>query len=263
MNDERFLKDWLKGSTDSSAGPDAAADKVVARLPEVKQRSRWWPLRPGRRSSPETTARTRLMLNPVSAVVAGLLTIATSVAILVSVPLGQDTAVVPAAETETERVQLLGFTSTYRFDRQPNVGTTELLPNGVSRTTDSVWGFVPIEASDPRLNGTLTFTNNLHRYPPEELRPIMEWPEILMGAARIQTDEGAWQEVPQVSYNRDRQPGDTVDRAFVGEGAYEGLIAVATDTWQPPEMRNVGVLLEGIIVEGELPDDPVPWTPED
>lgn len=263
MNDERFLKDWLKSSTDCSAGPEAAADKVVARLPQVDQRSRWWPLRPGRRSSPKATARTRLMLNPTSAVVAGLLTIATSVALVVGAPFGQDAAVVPAAEGETGRVQPLDFTSTYAFDRQPHAGTTELLPNGVSRTTGAAWQFVPIEASDPRLNGTLTFTNNLHRYPPEEIRPIMEWPEIQIGAARIQTDEGAWQEVPQVSYNADRQPGDIVHRAFVGEGAYEGLILVASDTWQPPDMRNVKVLLEGIIVEGGLPADPVPWAPED
>ena len=45
-DDERFLKDWLDDDAPDPAGGRKDADQIMARLPETKQRSRWWPLLP-------------------------------------------------------------------------------------------------------------------------------------------------------------------------------------------------------------------------
>ena len=82
MNDERFLKDWLRDTTDSTADANAAADEVVARLPEVPQRRRWLPWPPARRpKSDEPHGRTRLMFSPVTAVALGAIALVGSAGI--------------------------------------------------------------------------------------------------------------------------------------------------------------------------------------
>ena len=108
MNDERFLKDWLQDTTDPSSDPQAAADKVMADVPKTKQRSRWWPLLPGRRRTADdgspsgSTRRTTFMLSPVKAITAGVLVFAFGGALLIAQPVGHEGDVAPAATTGLE-----------------------------------------------------------------------------------------------------------------------------------------------------------------
>ena len=68
--------------------------------------------------------------------------------------------------------------------------------------------------------------------------------------------------VPQPFLDFDRQPRDTVQRAFIGEGGYDGLIACAEDTWEP-EASESSLRFEGFVIADELPADPVPWYPSE
>ena len=43
MNDERFLKDWLQDTTGDTPDAQASADRVLARVPGIRQRTRRWP----------------------------------------------------------------------------------------------------------------------------------------------------------------------------------------------------------------------------
>ena len=41
MNDERFLKDWLRDTTSDTPDPQASAERVMTHVPRVRQRNRW------------------------------------------------------------------------------------------------------------------------------------------------------------------------------------------------------------------------------
>jgi hypothetical protein len=102
-------------------------------------------------------------------------------------------------------------------------------------------------ATDPRWQGTLSIANNENDY------SASGGPLVGIHAFRVENEEGAWQQMPTVALI---VPGidDLVNTGvFVGEGGYEGLIAVvdiATDraagTWD----------LHGYIIDGELPPPP-------
>jgi len=104
-------------------------------------------------------------------------------------------------------------------------------------------------ASDPRWQGTLSIANNENDY------SASGGPLVGVHAFRVENADGAWQQMPTIALII---PGvdDLVNTGFfVGEGGYEGLIAVvdiATDraagTWD----------LHGYIIDGELPPDPEP-----
>ena len=146
-------------------------------------------------------------------------------------------------------------TSSYAWSHQPEVGERETLTDGTVQQIGEAWQFRNLEASDPRLEGTLTLTDTLVTYPGGAT--------VSVGAFRIENDGGAWQEFP--TYWRDwdgqRQPGATWQRAFVGEDGYEGFIAVLVDTWRPDGgVPGTDIQLEGFIVEGELPQAPEPFS---
>ena len=80
-----------------------------------------------------------------------------------------------------------------------------------------------------------------------------------MTAARIEIDEGAWQQHPQSMLYSDRPIGHTVDRAFVGEGGYEGLIAFVKDSAIP----GIRLQFDGVVITDEPPADPIPFYPDE
>ena len=110
-----------------------------------------------------------------------------------------------------------------------------------------------MRASDPRWQGTLSVASNSDDY------GAVDGPEVGIFAFRIENEDGAWQQMPTVSLI---VPGvdDEFDRGvFIGEGGYEGLIAMvdivgdpAAQTWD----------LHGYIIDGELPPPPEPFLSE-
>lgn len=97
--------------------------------------------------------------------------------------------------------------------------------------------------SDPRLQGRPFVWQNNDEY--------AAGPKIYATAFSIVTDEGAWRGVPDI-FLAEVASGDQV---LVGEGAYEGLVAIATvdlvgDVWN----------WQGWIIDGDLP--PLPDEPE-
>ena len=120
------------------------------------------------------------------------------------------------------------------------------------------------ESSDPRFAGPLVLTYTEIRYP--DLGG-----GIGVGGYRIETDEGAWQQVPTASVGWDKDaarwasgqlpPADNIQFCtFVGEGDYEGLTAVVQETWQPGGVDGL-IQFDGYIFEGDLWDAPEPWVP--
>ena len=158
-DDERFLKDWLDDDAPDPAAARKDADQIMARLPETKQRSRWWPLLPARRSRPRSSSdgqpptingRTRTMFSPVKAITAGALVFAIGGVLLVAQPFDQQSAV-PGAETEA--IAPTWVTGTVEFDvtcsatTQISRWTIDVHPNtGSYECGPQTW-----TTSDPRL----------------------------------------------------------------------------------------------------------------
>ena len=246
MNDERFLKDWLRDTSDSNANPNAAADKVVARIPDTPQRRRWLPWPPAPRSKPdEPNGRTRFMFSPIQAVTAGALVFAIGGVMFIAGPLSDTSSPVPGAEATT--IEPVPFTADYEWSYSPSSGVTET-ENGVIYRAGTQFLFTPVEASDERFLGNSVNTVNSQVYP--------DGTEIQYATSRIETDEGAWQEQPQFTLTSWEDSFDGVHRAYVGEGEYDGLVAVAVASWQPDGPAGVTLRLEGFVLADELPVAP-------
>jgi hypothetical protein len=257
MNDERVLVDWLQDESPDSTNAGRSADKIMAQLPETPQRSRWWPLVLLRRQRPKSDAgvfresrRTRPMFSPTKVVVAGVMIFAIGGALAVSLPGEQSSGGLPGAATEPAAPAAVK--AEFAFSRQVSAGSVETLPSGIERTVGEAWQFRALQTDDPRLDGPLTWTDTFDTYPDAEFRT---------SAARIENENGAWQEGPIYGLNFDREPGDTVHHLLIGEGDYEGLVAVVVDTFQPDgEAGVVDIRLEGFILDADIPPAPEPWT---
>jgi hypothetical protein len=99
------------------------------------------------------------------------------------------------------------------------------------------------QMSDARLLGTVTVRANQDVYPDGTM--ISEY------AYRIENAAGAWQGEPALKLWYPNGTTSTVTVSLVGEGAYEGLIAVAevpvvNDAWD----------FNGVIINGRPPVDP-------
>ena len=112
----------------------------------------------------------------------------------------------------------------------------------------TVWAPTIVTASDPRLEGRITLSNDQDAYPgPDGPESFV----LGMGTMRIETVDGAWQgSTPYFGVAADdRSVGSTV--VLVGKGAYEGLYAVLDQTdWAD---------IHGVIFPA--PPPPVPAAP--
>ena len=209
MNDERFLKDWLGDATDVS-DPQASADKVVARLPEVRQRSRWWPWLPSRRRTPNddtphnVTGRTRFMLSPVKTIAAGALIFALGGAMLIAQPFDEGGGSVPGAATDGLAAQ----------DPLPFSG--EVHP-GFGVSGGYQWSIH--EMTDPRLDGVAFYSGSGADLADDSW---LGWWTL-----RIVNDDGAWEASFPALFRDPDSPEEwgpgVVTALLSGEGAYEGL----------------------------------------
>jgi hypothetical protein len=156
------------------------------------------------------------------------------------------------------------FSATYSGSGRSNPGTTTETDDGTIVSVGLGWMFDSRESSDPRFAGPLVLTNTEIRYP--DLGG-----SIGVGGYRIETGEGAWQQVPTAGVGWDKDaarwasgqlpPADNIQYfTFIGEGDYEGLTAVVQETWHPGGVDRL-VQFDGYIFEGDLPDAPDPWVP--
>jgi hypothetical protein len=292
MNDERLGKAIGEFYLETDATPPdsrESARQVATRLQRTPQlrRRRWLPSwRRGPTSQVDTSrpteyepmpipatdghtptviGRTQSMFSPVKAVTAAALVVGIGGVMLIAQPFDQQGAA-PGAEVRAEARTPVEFTSTYVYSLQPTLGQRQALDNGVEVVTGEAWQFRNIEASDPRFAGTMTQTNTRTEYPDEA--------HILVGASRIETADGAWQETPWSSFQLQAdvqrwrsgalpEPGSRLWRTFIGEGDYEGHWAVVEETWRPDGgTGSVDILLDGYVFEGEMPNVPEPWSAE-
>ena len=156
MTDEQLLQtlgSWLK-DTDAAA-PDARrlSDRVMARVPQTRQRGRWWPMPIFRRSTcvppavpstefelasfpsandnPSTIiGRTYAMFGPIKAIIAGALVFALGGLFLVAQPSDQQVSV-PGVPTDEGIGEATSFEGVMVYRGNPVHGVLEALPNGV------------------------------------------------------------------------------------------------------------------------------------
>lgn len=183
------------------------------------------------------------------AITTGVLALAIGGVLLIAQPFDRQ-GTVRGAETDEEPAPPVAFTATWGAGGQIRFGRIESA-DGVTHETGSAWRpTVVSEATDPRLRGTLSIAANSVDY------SAAGGPLIYSGAFRIENEDGAWQQLPTTSITF---PGDDITTTvgtFVGEGGYDGLIAVfehrTEDGWH----------LRGYIIEGQLPPEPEPVVTE-
>jgi hypothetical protein len=193
------------------------------------------------------------MFSPVKAIAAGAIVFALGGVLLIAQPFDQQGGSVPGAATDAEREAPVEFTARTVWDRQVSQPVQELTEDGVRTEVGGAWQFRFTETSDPRIDGTMTDNETQVFYPSGDIDPDGElW--VLAGANRIENDGGAWQQVPRFNHILPWKPEpDGGDGVYVGEGGYEGYIAL---------VESEGGVLRGVIIEADLPTVPEPWSAE-
>jgi hypothetical protein len=273
MNDDRLLSEvraWLQA--DAVAPPDAeqAGREIRMRLPQTRRpQGHWWSLRDlgGKRSAaPATpsiayrprpveattglarivTRRTHPMFTPIRILAIGVLAAVVGGAVVITKPFDQPDEVVPAAESAAQVAGPVGFTGT-GSDGACEVPATTEVDGPVAHTRGASCG-PTYSFSDSRLEGTVTWSSNDDEYTDGSGLVIQSV------AMSIENDQGAWRMIPILSAKwPDPDLGaieyDATEHFFlVGEGAYDGLIAVV-DGFRTDA-------LHGYIIDGELPPAP-------
>lgn len=202
------------------------------------------------------------MISPAKALIGGALIFGIGGVMLIAQPFQQQSSV-PGAEVQPPPAPT-AFSATYAGTGRSNPGTVKETDDGTIVSVGQGWLFDSRESSDPRFAGPLVLTAT-----------DIQYPDVGGGIGvtgyRIETDEGAWQQVPtaNASWEEDGArwssgqlpPADNIMFfTFIGEGGYEGLTAVVQETWAPG--GHVGrIQFDGFIFEGDLPDAPEPWVP--
>jgi hypothetical protein len=255
MNPE--VRDWLKRTAAEPPDAHQSARQVMARLPEVRQRRRWWPFPVIHRepqSVPTTTAatqhepsfipattaigRTQTMLSPVKAITVTALVFTIGGMMLIAQPFDRQGGNVPGAEVTDESMSPSQVSGRYIYQRS-QTRHRELFrsEDGVERFPGDSWADITVESSDPRLAGEASFTLDRDIYPGRI--------GIVWGTGVITNEAGSWTgSTVGVIRPEDGIAWRTWDQ-FTGSGAYEGL-SVMLDKESNGEF-------EGVIVPGPLP----------
>ncbi len=154
---------------------------------------------------------------------------------------------VALAAQDAEPAPPIEFTATWEFGPDLRTATSEVV-DGVTMVSGGAWRpGVPDQASDPRLQGTLSIAANTNDY------SATGSPAVWNYAFRIENDEGASQQIPTIDLEFPDSAQSSTTGVLVGEGGYAGLIAVFLNagtggTWA----------LHGYIIDGELTPAPEP-----
>jgi hypothetical protein len=267
------VRKWMK-RTDATA-PDAhqSARQVMARLPQVRQRSRWWPLPNIRRAakpsssdqsndyqptsipatnghSPTVLGRTQSMFSPVKAITAGALIFAIGSAFAIAQPFGQQPTV-PGAETEA--IAPAWVTGDIRAANVPCTADPVVMEGDVSRGRNIECNPQTWTSSDPRLTGQVSRRWSEDTFPTDE-GPI----SVSMGAAYLRNDGGGWVCSDTSLLKGSGKSSESVTETTficIGDGGYEGLSALLVSEF------TLGFSEEfvGLIFSGDFP--PLPEAP--
>ena len=156
---------------------------------------------------------------------------------------------VAAQEEEASAQGPVEFTAKWSWGPGVRADATEA-GEGVMMTRGGAWRpGVITSASDPRLEGAVTIAANSNQY--------SGGPEVWNYAFRIENDGGAWQQSPTIDLATGPDDLNTTTGVMIGEGGYDGLVAVFDNLEQGQTWT-----LHGYIIEGELPPDPEPFVAE-
>jgi hypothetical protein len=219
--------------------------------------------------SPTNEGRNRRRLAMAAAAAVAVIGV-TGIAVAVGTSSGDDETQSPAAATTvapatsvapvTEELPAQApaeFTACVNPGPEVQTGTRERtevsLPDGemtITRTRGYTWQSTVRDVSDPRLDGTWYNSTAEDLYTSPEGSDV---PALGTWTHRIENDEGAWEgSLFAVNFTGDKTYAPL---AMVGEGAYEGLTAVATIDFGGPCPNT-----RGYIIEGGVPAPPVPQT---
>jgi hypothetical protein len=256
-DDERFLKDWLDDDAPDLSGVRTDADQIMARLPETKQRSRWWPLLPARRTQPRSSSddspltingRTRTMFSPVKAITAGALIFAIGGAFLIAQPFSQHPTE-PGAETEA--VAPTWVTGNVKRPQSCSNPPSEVALDVIRQhnvgCSPSAW-----TSSDPRFTGEVSRWWNEDSY-----LTNVGTISIKMDAVYLRNEGGDWtcsasDLLRGSGYGSEEATGTTY--TCIGAGGYEGLSALLASE----QDLNFSEEFVGLIFSGDFSPLPEP-----
>jgi hypothetical protein len=267
MNDKEMdavLRTWMQEAPVEQPDRSRVVGHVVGRLGSTqRRRRRWWPfsvfrrgtttpatpLTPERQPIPATnghthtvTGRTQSMFSPAKAITSGALVFALGGVLLIAQPFDEQGGSVPGAETDTERAAPVPVTGESRDG--PCVGPmpSEII-DGVRHERSGLCSQT-VSFSDPRLEGEATYQFATTDHLDENGVAIVT---LGTDALSIVNDNGAWMQPPALWASDLGSSGDARLLVLYGEGGYEGLVAVLTET---------GCSLctfEGFIIDGDFP----------
>ena len=267
MTDERLTPTvvaWLKGTAHTPYEPEEGVRHVMARVPQVRQRRRRWPLRAfhweaatptstttdtveyqptpipaSNVQTPTVIGRTRSMFSPVKAITAGAIVFALGAAFLIAQPFGQGDPAVPGATADDVYVTPVAISAETSPGgcTSPTTETSEFMERSRGGTCHPSYRW-----NDERLNGRVTWAEN------EDVYTDGSGLSVRSFALSIENEVGAWRSrpVPRVSFPDSAEPAEVW--VLDGEGGYEGLTAVLV--MQPSYASNAGYII------GEMPEAP-------
>ncbi len=269
MSDERMqsaLDEWFEDTDPRPPNVRRTATRVMAQLPQTRQRGRWLPFRLFRPKAQTPTAidttdyqprpisatnghsaiavgRTQTMFSPVKAITAGAIMFAIGGVLLIAQPFNQQSSVPGAATDVSETVRPALITGTVVSSDRLSGGTTR--GEGIGILTEGYTSTAVWEASDERLSGEVTYAGNWLTYAVPNMTAEA-------GTFVLVNEGGRW--VGQTTALTNESGIDDSDTImFIGEDGYEGQTARVIIDWstEPPTFS-------GGVIPGDWPAFPSP-----
>jgi hypothetical protein len=274
------VRAWLKGTDVGPEDVRRSVGSVSVRAEHTRQRGRWWPLPSFRRGAasqaartdthpspipatnghaPTVIGRTSSMLSPAKAITAGALVFAIGGVILIAQPFQQQSNV-PGAVSDTPPQPPAEFTGTWCIgpavssDRAGTETSIDVGEDGMTLTRyqDGAWSNT-VTMSDPRLEGDAFQTWESDTY---QVPGMTTGPGLVAATLSIVNEDGAWVSTDYEGAYPDGSNAGTGPTVLLGQGGYEGLVAMMTTPAGPGDCSDV----HGVIFD--QPPVPEPYLPE-
>jgi hypothetical protein len=271
MNNEQMapkVREWLKSTDVEPEDIRRSVGTVSGQARVTPQRGRWWPMPRFRRAAdvpsndsharprpflapaavghtPTIHGRTLTMFSPAKVILIGAF-VALFGGLLTwgALEPSSRTAVAPGAESAAPTDAMDAVT----LGENEFTGSLSIrggLSTGVSDVIRYRYG--ADEMSDPRFAGDWDLD-----YTQVHGGGDSGWRYLYHAAFRMTDDQGAWQEKPNLTLEFSDDTASSRTSALVGEGAYEGLTAVAELTYVPQGRFEI----HGVVIDGAVPPAP-------